>query len=290
MNYERCLYLCKQARRRSIFKPTLDRENFFLSEACFGKTASVYILLIFPNFSILVLRSRSVPLFIPWCLSLLYLWRRPSGELQPVCSAPLCACSWGQPLKIQNGNLPCNIINSYIFFKVKLGSVISGEKAELKRLKAGWLQLLILKSAGSSHQFSKINQKDDSRTWTWTWTCTLGHFLHVHASTAGHADPCAVFRQYHVPSCYCLKKLGFKYTLHGKLLIWFLPISLFPPPGTQTHTSLIRPLLHTEGKYMQFSYLCFIFIFGGGLLFAFIFAANKWNLIWYPLYKVGRQR
>lgn len=102
---------------------------------------------------------------------------------------------------------------------------------------------------------------DDGRTWTWTWTCTLGHLLHVHSSSAGHADPCAAFRQYHVPSCYCLKKPGFKYILRSKLLIWFLPISLFPPPGTQTHTSLIRSLLHTEGKYMNFPYLCLFFLF-----------------------------
>lgn len=130
------MYLCKQARRGSLFKPTLDREILFLSVACFGKTASVYILLIFPNFLHI---SAAVPVcascLFPWCSSLLYLWRRPSGELQPVRSAPLYARSWGQPLKkIQKWKSPLqhHQFVFYFFLKVKLGSVISAEKGRIK--------------------------------------------------------------------------------------------------------------------------------------------------------------
>lgn len=97
---------------------TRPRKGFSLSlslRARFGNTASVYILLIFPNFSILVVQ-------FPLCASCLLPGarlcctsaRRPSGELQPVGSAPLRACSWGRPWKIQHGNLPYNIINSFL--------------------------------------------------------------------------------------------------------------------------------------------------------------------------------
>lgn len=140
--------------------------------------------------------------------------------------------------------------------------VKSRKKKHLKQqLEAGSLQQLILKSARSSHhQYSKMNQKDDSRT----WTCTLGHWLDMRGSTAGHADPCAAFSQYHVPSCYCLKKPGLKYILHTKLLICFLPNLIISPPALK-HTPAWFARCYTQGKYMQFPYLClFLFFEEGG--------------------------
>lgn len=51
-----------------------------------------------------------------------------------------------------------------------------------------------------------------------------------------------------------LKKAGLKYILHVKLLIWFLPILLFPPRHSNTHR------LHSARASLFFPFLCFAFI------------------------------
>lgn len=83
--------VCTCASRRSVVHYLYPHQTgkgcfVFFSAACFGKTASVYILLIFPNFSILVLRSQYVPRVYSLVLVSVVPLEPPSRELQPVCS------------------------------------------------------------------------------------------------------------------------------------------------------------------------------------------------------------
>lgn len=97
--------------------------------------------------------------------------------------------------------------------------------AKENRLKAFVLvQLLILNSASSITGDGKLGLS--RQHWIFSYTST-----DLRLSQRRPDDlmslPVIVF-----------KKPGFKYILHVKLLIWFLPI-----PGTQTHTGFIRRAL-----------------------------------------------